>query len=99
MSAPPPAVAKATAGRSDPYLRQVRHHLSAFAAGRASVTGGEVHSRYQILPAVAWAVGFNQQACTRLFRLCGDLGSMLLLCRTTQRKADWMWGPGQPNRS
>lgn len=30
-------VAKATAGRSDPYLRQVRHHLCAFAAGRASV--------------------------------------------------------------
>ena len=45
-------------------------------------------------------LGFSQQAWTREFRVglfLGSFGSRLV--RTRQRKADWMCGPGQPNRS
>ena len=42
--------------------------------------------------------GLSQQACTRLFKVSVALSS-IFPCRTTQRKAAWIWPEGQPNRS
>ena len=49
--------------------------------------------------AVCDALGLSQQECTLALRLGGDFGSITLPWRTTQRNADWIWGPGQPKRS
>src|SRR5262245_38140259 len=50
--------------------------------------------------AVPWvsALGFTQQACTRLLRVSVAFGSKLPW-RTRQRNVAWMWPAGQPNRS
>ena len=53
----------------------------AFAAGAAAAAGAG---------GGAGLAGLIQQACTRPLRLSGAFGSMLLPCRTRQRKDAWI---------
>lgn len=58
-------VAKASAGRSDPYLRQVRHHLAAFAKGRGAVA----LDRITVADVERWVAPGKLSARTRFGRI------------------------------
>ena len=68
-------------------------------ASHLSSTVGTAQSAGDAAAVACAAVGLSQQECTRALRLWGIFGSILAPWRTTQRKAAWIWGPGQPNRS